>query len=81
MRRVDGTVSDWSAAIMAKLEKVEGVLERAVDMNLRLAVRMDSLEKEFVVSCQTLRKLIFDCPYWLWRFGCMEFSKLLTVGY
>ena len=81
VRRVVVTVSDLNSAVMTKLGKVEGELEKLVDMNLRLEGRMDSMEKELVVSCQTLRKLIFDCPYWLWRFGCMEFSKLLTVGY
>jgi hypothetical protein len=63
VRRIVNTVSDLNAAIMAKLGKVEGVLERVVDMSLKLERRMDSMEKELMVSCQPSRKLIFDCPY------------------
>jgi len=50
VRRVVDTVSDLNAAIMAKLGKVEGVLEKLVDMNTRLERRMDSMEKEWMVS-------------------------------
>ena len=63
MRRVVDTLSDLNAAIMAKLGKVEGVLERVVDMSLKLEGRMDSMQKELVVSLLGSKKLIFDCPY------------------
>ena len=50
MRRVVDSVSDLNVAIMAKLGKVEGVLEKLVYMNTKLEGRMDSMEKEWVVS-------------------------------
>ena len=56
VRRVVDTVSDLNAALMAKLGKVEAVLEKLVDINSRLEGRIDSMEKEWVVHSSLGRR-------------------------
>ena len=50
VRRIVDTVSDLNASVIAKLVKMEGILDSLADMSSRLHGKMDSMEKEWVVS-------------------------------